>query len=248
MSRDSASAGRGVDRRHFVAAAGAAGFAGALPAGAPALAQHGGHGAAPARAAASPPPAGYVFFMPPEARFVEAAVDVFIPHDDVGPGGVEAGVPAFIDRQLAGAFGRGAGLYLQGPFADGAPTQGYQLPLTPAEFYRAAIREIDELCRREHDGKRFDELPAATRDAVLLALREGRAALATLPGATFVALLLQNAIEGYFADPIYGGNRDMGAWRMIGFPGVGGMYATAIEEHRNAPMAVEFRSIADMQR
>jgi gluconate 2-dehydrogenase gamma chain len=35
----------------------------------------------------------------------------------------------------------------------------------------------------------------------------------------FFTLLFQNVIEGYFADPIYGGNRDMGAWRMIGFPG-----------------------------
>ena len=35
----------------------------------------------------------------------------------------------------------------------------------------------------------------------------------------FFALLLQNTLEGYFADPIYGGNRDMAAWRMIGFPG-----------------------------
>ena len=247
MSKNEAPAGRGVDRRRFFAAAGAAGVAGALPA-APAPAQHGGHGAAPARAAATPQPAGYVFFMPPEARFVEAAVDVFIPQDDAGPGGVEAGVPVFIDRQLAGAFGRGAGLYLQGPFADGAPTQGYQLQLTPAEFYRAAIREIDELCRRDHGGKPFDELPAATRDAVLAALRDGRAALAMLPGAAFVALLLQNTIEGYFADPIYGGNRDMASWRMIGFPGAGGMYATAIEEYRNAPMPVEFRSIADLRR
>lgn len=246
MSRDSVPAGRGVDRRRFVAAAGAAGIAGALPS-APAPAQHGGHGAAPARAAATPPAAGYVFFMPPEARFVEAAVDVFIPRDDEGPGGVEAGVPVFIDRQLAGAFGRGAGLYLQGPFADGAPTQGYQLALTPAEFYRAAIREIDALCRRDH-GKPFDELPAAARDALLLALREGRTALATLPGNAFVSLLLQNTIEGYFADPIYGGNRDMAAWRMIGFPGVGGVYTTAIEEYRDAPMPVEFRSIADFHR
>ena len=32
-------------------------------------------------------------------------------------------------------------------------------------------------------------------------------------------MLLQNTVEGYFSDPIYGGNRDLGAWRMIGFPG-----------------------------
>ena len=35
----------------------------------------------------------------------------------------------------------------------------------------------------------------------------------------FFAMLLQNTKEGYFSDPIYGGNKDMAAWKMIGFPG-----------------------------
>ena len=55
------------------------------------------------------------FFTPPEAAVVVALVDTLIPKDDVGPGGVEVGVPVFIDRELAGAYGRGARMYLDGP-------------------------------------------------------------------------------------------------------------------------------------
>jgi hypothetical protein len=43
----------------------------------------------------------------------------------------------FIDRQLAGAYGRSDGLYMKPPFMPGAATQGYQLPDTPAARYRA---------------------------------------------------------------------------------------------------------------
>ncbi len=31
--------------------------------------------------------------------------------------------------------------------------------------------------------------------------------------------MLQNAREGYLSDPLYGGNKDMAGWKMIGFPG-----------------------------
>ena len=58
------------------------------------------------------------------------------------------------------------------------------------------------------------------RDQALEALEDGKAELGGVAdGKAFFALLLQNTIEGYFSDPIYGGNRDMGPWRMIGFPG-----------------------------
>jgi len=85
----------------------------------------------------------YQFFNPAEAAFIEAAVAQLIPADDLGPGAVEAGVPVFIDRQLAGEYGRGLRWYMQGPWGDGTATQGYQTRLTPAALYRAAIREID---------------------------------------------------------------------------------------------------------
>lgn len=31
--------------------------------------------------------------------------------------------------------------------------------------------------------------------------------------------ILQNVREGFLADPLYGGNKDLVSWRMLGFPG-----------------------------
>jgi gluconate 2-dehydrogenase gamma chain len=161
---------------------------------------------------------GYFFFSPAEAAFIEAAVERLIPSDEAGPGAREAGVPRFIDRQLSGAYGAGDRFYLQPPFVTGLPTQGWQMQ-APAQVYRAAIPAIDQWSTAMH-GAAFAALDAPRQDAVLKALDEGDAQLSGGPDAkAFFGLLLQNTIEGYFADPIYGGNRDMAAWRMIGFPG-----------------------------
>jgi len=48
---------------------------------------------------------------------------------------------------------------------------------------------------------------------------------------TFFTMLLQNTKEGYFSDPIYGGNKDMGAWKMIGFPGAHYDYREWVSRH-----------------
>jgi len=161
---------------------------------------------------------GYVFFTPAEAAFIEAAVARLIPNDATGPGAVEAGVPRFIDRQLAGPYGAGDHFYLQPPFLKGDATQGWQMQ-APAKVYRAAIAAIDRWTGTTH-GVAFAALDPAAQDKALKALEAGDGTLSGGPDAkAFFALLLQNTIEGYFADPIYGGNRDMAAWRMIGFPG-----------------------------
>jgi gluconate 2-dehydrogenase gamma chain len=173
---------------------------------------------------------GYLFFDAGEAAFIEAAVARLIPNDATGPGALEAGVPRFIDRQLAGPYGHGDHFYLQAPIPKGLPTQGWQMG-TPAEVYRSAILAVNRWSADAH-GKAFSELDAATQDAALKALESGDA---QLKGGTdakaFFALLLQNTIEGYFADPIYGGNRDMGPWRMIGFPGARYNYRAFVGRH-----------------
>src|SRR6516164_1999627 len=96
------------------------------------------------------------FFTPLEAAVVVALVDTLIPKDDVGPGGVEVGVPTFIDREMASAYGRGARMYLDGPFGEGTPQQGYQLPLAPAELYRVGIADLNAWCVKTRGGKTFD--------------------------------------------------------------------------------------------
>jgi gluconate 2-dehydrogenase gamma chain len=161
---------------------------------------------------------GYVFLTPAEAVFIEAAVARLIPTDPTGPGAIEAAVPRFIDRQLAGPYGAGDHFYLQPPFPKGLATQGWQMA-APAEVYRIAISAIDRWSAATY-GRPFAALDGATQDSALKALEDGKAELGgTVDAKAFFALVLQNTLEGYFADPVYGGNREMGPWRMIGFPG-----------------------------
>jgi gluconate 2-dehydrogenase gamma chain len=183
----------------------------------------------------SPPEAAgtdFEFFTADERAFIEAAVDRLIPPDPVGPGGVEANVPYFLDRQLAGAFGRGDHYFLGGPWKAGTPEQGYQLRYSPAQLYRAAISAIDSYAAAHFDGKSFNKLSDAEKDTVLKGLEIGAIQLeGGVNGKVFFAMMLQNTKEGYFSDPIYGGNKDMAAWKMIGFPGAHYDYSEWVDRH-----------------
>jgi gluconate 2-dehydrogenase gamma chain len=192
----------------------------------------------------SAPPA-YTFLAPPEAAFVEAAVDRLIPADDLTPSGSTCGVAVFIDRQLAGAWGSGDRLYMQGPWAKGTPTQGYQLPMTPAEFFRAGIASTNAYCRQTYQ-KEFDRLSADQQVQVLQGLDQDRISIEHVPAQDFFNLLLNAAMEGFFSDPIYGGNRDKVSWKMIGFPGVIAIYSEHIKTYRNRRYDVAPTSIADL--
>lgn len=161
----------------------------------------------------------YTFFTEAEAEFMEAAVDRLIPSDDVGAGALEVGAVYYIDRQLNGVYGLGNKMYLSGPFSQGEPTQGYQLPLRPREIYRLGIADVNNYCRANYQGKSFAELSEGDRDTVLTGLEQGEVTLAKVPAQVFFPMLLQNTMEGYFGDPIHGGNREMASWKMLGFPG-----------------------------
>jgi gluconate 2-dehydrogenase gamma chain len=175
---------------------------------------------------------GYVYFTPGEVAFVEAAVERLIPNDPVGPGAVEANVPFFLDRQLAGKFGRGDHYYLGGPWPKGTPEQGYQTRFNPAQLYRAAIAAIEKYAGASFNGATFSKLAAEDQDKVLKGLESGEIKLDdSVDSKTFFAMLLQNTKEGYFSDPIYGGNKDMGAWKMIGFPGAHYDYKEWVTRH-----------------
>jgi len=175
---------------------------------------------------------GFKFFIAAEQAFIQAAVERLIPNDEVGPGAVEAGVPYFLDRQLAGPFGRGDHFYLAGPWKKGAPEQGYQSRFSPADLYRSAIKAIDAHCNRQFNGRAFAALNDDERDGLLQDLEAGKTELGDgVDAKAFFAMLLQNTKEGYFGDPIYGGNKDMGAWKMIGFPGAHYDYSDWIARH-----------------
>jgi gluconate 2-dehydrogenase gamma chain len=158
------------------------------------------------------------FFDAKEWAFVNAAVERLIPSDTEGPGAVEAGVPEFIDRQMDTPYAHGALWYMQGPFKQGAPELGYQLKLVPRDLYRLGIASVNAYCLQTY-AKPFDGIDAAARDTVLGALENASIELPDVPANVFFAQLLQNTREGYFCDPIHGGNRDMAGWKTIGFPG-----------------------------
>ncbi|PZQ47506.1 MAG: gluconate 2-dehydrogenase [Rhodovulum sulfidophilum] len=172
--------------------------------------------------AASPPEPGWTgdwrFLTADEARAVGAVAECLIPADELSVSGKEAGCAEFIDGQLAGSYGDSAKLYRSGPFKDGTPEQGDQYPWTPRERYRLGLASLSEYCRKTH-GAAFADLDAATRTSILQGLESGEIALSPVPSKAFFTQLLTNVMEGFFADPLYGGNRDMASWRMIGFPG-----------------------------
>jgi gluconate 2-dehydrogenase gamma chain len=136
---------------------------------------------------------------------------------------------------------------MQGPWGKGTSNQGYQLPLTPARLYRAAIAGSDAYCRKAF-GQSFDKCKAEQKEAFLKDLQAGKITLeGGLPGRTFFGLLYQNVIEGLFADPIYGGNKDKVGWKMLGFPGVMANNAENVKRYSdNRRFTAEPVSIADM--
>ena len=187
----------------------------------------------------------YRYFTAAEQAFIEPAIDRLIPADETGPSATAANVHVFLDRQLAGLFGRGDHFYLGGPWPSGTPEQGYQSRLSPAQLYRTAIPAIEAYVGGKQAGKTFKSLSPGDQDTVLKALESGDAKLEGADGKAFFTMFLQNVLEGYFSDPIYGGNKDMAAWKMVGFPGAHYDYRHWIGRHGErvpfAPVSIKGR-------
>lgn len=193
-------------------------------------------------------PVGYSFLTSEEAAFIEAAISRLIPADSLGPGALEAGVSYFIDQQLSGELGWGPAdrWYMEGPFGTGTSYQGYQLRLDPVHLYQMGIKDVNAYTQGQY-GHTFAELQPADQDAVLKGLEAGTIKLANVPSDQFFSTLRTNTTEGFFADPIYGGNRDKAGWRLVGFPGVPVRgYMELVTEYQNKPYVTEPVSIADV--
>ncbi|MGB6506266.1 MAG: gluconate 2-dehydrogenase subunit 3 family protein, partial [Xanthobacteraceae bacterium] len=176
-------------------------------------------------------PGGWKYFTPQEAATVEAFVDRLIPADDLSLGGKDCGCAVYIDRQLAGPYGRFDGYYMAGPFQKGTKQQGPQSPVTPAQQYRVALSAFDQACHSKYDGKAFAALTDAQKDEAITGLENGSLKLDGTDGQEFFKLILKNTQNGFLADPIYGGNKDMASWKMIGFPGAHYDYRDWIAKH-----------------
>ncbi len=152
------------------------------------------------------------FFTEAEARIVSAAVARIFPSDASGPGAEEAGVTLYIDRQLAGPYGRDRYRYTKGPFVEGTPEQGYQGAATPRMLYREGLKSLVDL-------------PG-------LSVEKQDERLAGIEKTYLFRLLRQHTLEGMFCDPMHGGNRDLIGWQLIGFPGPYMSWAQDIEKHK----------------
>jgi gluconate 2-dehydrogenase gamma chain len=173
---------------------------------------------------------GWQFFNAEQAHEVEAIVERLIPADELSPSGKDAGCAVFIDRQLAGEYGTFARLYREGPFEKGTPLQGDQSPLNPRERYTLGLAALGRYCQAQFQ-KAFSALTGEQRDQLLGELESGKVQLDGIDAKLFFQQVLANTMEGFFADPIYGGNRDMVAWKMIGFPGARYDYRDYIGQH-----------------
>jgi gluconate 2-dehydrogenase gamma chain len=135
---------------------------------------------------------------------------------------------------------------MQGPWKLGVPSQGYQLPLTPAQLYRAGIEATNAYCTKTY-GKPFDRLDEKQREEVLVGLSGGKVTFESgLPARVFWTTVYQTVMEGMFSDPIYGGNRDKAGWKLIGFPGVIEVNRENVAKYRDKPFPTNPLSIADM--
>jgi gluconate 2-dehydrogenase alpha chain/gluconate 2-dehydrogenase gamma chain len=179
---------------------------------------------APAHAFAALDDEPFSFLSASEARLLSALCDTLIPRDDF-PSASEAGVVDFIDLQLAGLYGHGDGLFMLGPFAVGTPEQGYQLPLVPAQLIRQGLSALAD------QQSAFDLLDLPRKEAVLTELSNGEIDLGEIPSKTFFDELWKLTNQGYFADPIYGGNDAYAGWKMVGFPGAHAYYLSFVDKH-----------------
>ena len=169
-----------------------------------------------------------------------------VPADELSPKGTDIGINIFIDRALGGAWGKGDRLYMQGPWKPGVPSQGYQLPLTPAQLYRAGIEATNAHCAKTY-GKSFDRLTEAQAEEVLVGLSTAQINFDSgLPVRVFWTTLYQSVMEGMFSDPIYGGNRDKAGWKLIGFPGVIAVHREDIVKYRDKEFPNVPLGIADL--
>src|SRR5690348_18308357 len=196
-----------LPRRRFLLGAGLAGATVAAGLGSPAPADAQAPAAPARQPAANTEPETYLSRTATEVAFLSAMADTIIPADELSPSGTDCGIVTYIDRQLAGAYGAGAKMYRMGPFRRGKPEQGYQLALTPRQYVEVGIAATNDWSKKTF-GKEFDRLAPAQRAEALKQMEEGKAKFEHFSSTAFFNRLHGMTMEGFFSDPMYGGNRN----------------------------------------
>jgi gluconate 2-dehydrogenase gamma chain len=166
------------------------------------------------------------FFTEAEAKVIVAACERIFPADAGGPGATEAGAAIYIDRQLAGPYGRDKYRYTKGPWVESVPEHGYQGKSSPREIYREGIARLEG----------FASLSPAQQDERLRAIEQTQ----------FFQMLRRHTLEGMFCDPLHGGNAGMIGWQLIGYPGPRMNYREEIGRNPGEPWRRKPVSLADV--
>ncbi|ERI06790.1 Tat pathway signal sequence domain protein [Aneurinibacillus aneurinilyticus ATCC 12856] len=176
-----------------------------------------------------------MYFKQDQFRIVEAATERIFPADDSGPGAKALGVAFFIDHQLAGDWGFNARDYMQPPFYKGEAVQGYQGRLKRREIFDIALQEMQNYSQSKYK-KGFVDLTPEQQDAVLTAFEKDEVKLTTISPSGFFRILRSATIEGAYADPLYGGNKNMDGWKLKNYPGNQMAYMQIIDKDEFAKM------------
>ncbi|BDI33881.1 hypothetical protein CCAX7_59320 [Capsulimonas corticalis] len=130
-------------------------------------------------------------FTPLEVRTLRAAINQIIPPDDF-PGGWDAGVGDYLERLLGSDF-------------------------KLLSIYRQGLHGMDSAAKDAY-GKEFEFLSPEEQYGFLNRVAQGQ-----IPGQweiapeEFFPMLVGHVMEGYYADPGNGGNKDGVVWRMMGY-------------------------------
>jgi gluconate 2-dehydrogenase gamma chain len=182
----------------------------------------------------------FLTLNPVERPLVEVIAETIIPTDASGPGAKEAGVIYFIDRMLAGTYGKNGNMYMQGPFikpqtgpltVDGITYTGgtitprlqagtaYQYPFSLREYWRRGLVYLQEYSNSAYGGN-FETLSLDNRTQILKDLFNNKPTNFVAPTpAEFFNELHDMVTAGFWSDPIYGGNQGMVGWKLLGFAG-----------------------------
>jgi len=156
------------------------------------------------------------------------ATERIYPEDDNGPGAIGLGVPYFIDKQLAGEFGSNKKDYMTGPAQQVEGVNTYQTLMTRGDVFIEGLRKLNAESQKVYDNT-FINIDEEEQDALLEEMESGNIKLNGVEGTTFFNLLRQMTIEGAYADPLYGGNKNMHGWIMREHPGIRSSYIDLIE-------------------
>lgn len=192
--------------------------------------------------AAPPPPGPLKFFTPREAATVDAFTARLLPGTPDDPGAREAGVLYYIDNLLSYRDGFAEAIYRDPPYAetyegDQPPEQqtdtsqviwvpageieryGYQSIYNPREIFRLGLAGLDRFANERFNAN-FVDLSEEQQDQIIQTMVDGEATgFEPLSGEAFFHTMRRYTGEGMFSDPVYGGNRDMVGWQLVGYPG-----------------------------